>query len=380
MLVLLGIRPSFTKQALNQARLIHESLCVIYFMKSVYLPILIICGLGFGSIEPRPTAKQPGTVSTKTSVPYNTTREKFWFLRYDGFKEDKVAIGKYSFDKFVTSEKDTQKRKFDSLGTGEFNITQPPSCVHLTKNIFIDEAEITNIDYQEFLFYVKRDSTEESFNKIIPQLRVYDHNDADYYTSSQYRFFPVVGLTYEQAKEYCKWRSQFVTNLYKTEYKKNVNFKFRLPTETEWELAASNGLNKMKYQYGVEKVQTISLKVNSKASEFLFDKILTTKNEEEVTKDIVQDGLIKDLPFNVKRDLPYFLQFDTPYYTYSFYRNDYGIYNMIGNVAEMVEENGVVKGGSFRDGLSNSKITDRRNYDSPTDDIGFRCICEVEQK
>lgn len=347
-------------------------------MKRVCLSILIICGLGFGSIEPRPTARQPGALSTKTSVPFNTTREKFWFLKYDGFKEDKVVIGKYSFDNFVNDEKNSQRRKFDSLGTGKFKMIQPPSCVHLTQNLFIDEAEITNIDYQEFLFYVKRDSSEECLAKLIPKLKVYDHGDNEYFTSSQYRFFPVVGLTHEQAKEYCKWRSHFVTNLYKKEYKKNVNFKFRLPTETEWELAASNGLDKVKYKYGIEDVQTVSYKVNPKASEFLRDKILTTKNVEGVIGDITQTGFIRDLPFNVKRELPYFLQFNTPYYTYSFYRNDYGIYNMIGNAAEMIDEKGIVKGGSFRDELSNSKITDRRKYDAPTDDIGFRCLCEVE--
>ena len=351
-------------------------LCDIYFMKRVYLSILIICGLGFGSIEPRPTAEQPGAVSTKTSIPFNTTREKFWFLKYDGFKEDKVVIGKYSLDNLVNGE--SQRRKFDSLGTGKFKMIQPPACVHLTRNVFIDEAEITNIDYQEFLFYVKRDSSEESFNKVVPQLKISDYNDADYFTSPEYRFFPVVGLTHEQAKEYCKWRSYFVTKLYKTEYEKNVNFRFRLPTEIEWELAASNGLDKIKYKYGIENMLTVSYKVNPKASQFLLDKIQTTKNEDEITKDIIQVGLIKDLPFNVRRELPYFLQFNTPYYTYSFYRNDYGIYNMIGNVAELVEEKGIVKGGSFREILSNSKITGRRNCNTPTDDIGFRCICEVE--
>lgn len=51
---------------------------------------------------------------------------------------------------------------------------------------------------------------------------------------------------------------------------------------------------------------------------------------------------------------------------------------MIGNVAEFIEEKGIVKGGSFRDELFNAKITDRRNYSTASDDIGFRCICEVQ--
>lgn len=347
-------------------------------MKRFYGLTLIIFTLGFVSIRPSPTAKHPGAVSTKTSIRFNKSKEKFGFQKYDGFWEDKIVVGKYSSDNFVTSQKEYQKKTFDSLGTGKFKTIQPPACVHITKNIFIDEAEITNIDYQEYLFYVKRDSTEKNFNNAIPQLKVYDNNDSDYFTSPQYRFFPVVGLTYQQAKEYCKWRSHFVTKLYNREYKKAVSFKFRLPTELEWEFAASNGLNKWKYQYGVETVNTIFYRVNTKASEFLLDKILTTKTKEEITKDIIQMGIVNDIPFNVIRELPYFLQFGTPYYTYSFYRNDFGIYNMIGNVAEMVEEKGVVKGGSYKNRLSDSRIIDRRMIDTPTDDIGFRCICEVE--
>lgn len=358
----------------------HKSMSLSCHMKRAFGLTMAILALGFGSIRPRPTANQPGAVSTKTSIPYNKMPDKFWFLKYDGFKEDKVITGKYSFAGFIHAERNAQTRAFDSLGTGKFKMIQPPSCVHLTKNLFIDEAEITNIDYQEFLFYVKRDSSKESLTKVIPQLRVYDHNGADYFTSPQYRFFPVVGLAHEQAKAYCEWRSLFVTSLYKAEYKKDVNFKFRLPTETEWELAASNGLSKSKYKYGVETVRTVSYKINSKASGFLLDKIQTTKTEEELLRDIAQTGSINDLPFNVKRELPYFLRFDTPYYAYSFYRNNFGIYNMIGNVAEFIEEKGVAKGGSFRDTLPNSKISDRRNYDAPTNDIGFRCICEVEQQ
>ena len=124
-------------------------------MKRVYGLTIIISILGFGSIKPRPTANQPGAVSTKTSIPYNRTPENFWFLKYDGFKEDKLVTGKLTFYNFVTTEKERQQKTFDSLGRGKFKVIQPPSCVHLTNNLFIDEAEITNIDYQEFLFYLK---------------------------------------------------------------------------------------------------------------------------------------------------------------------------------------------------------------------------------
>lgn len=354
--------------------------CVSLFMKKIYLLLFIGCALGFGSVKRMPTAANPGAVSTRTSAAFNSSLENFSISGYYGFREDQVIIGKYSFDHLVMGEKPSQKKKFDSLGTGKFKVTQPPGCIHLTRNFFIDEAEITNIDYQEFLFYLKRDSSEENFTNALPELKVTDYRGADYFTNVQYRYFPVVGLSYEQAQTYCQWRSGFVSDLYKTKYKKNVNFKFRLSTEAEWELAASNGLNKMKYNYGVESVETIPYKVNPNAAGFLLAKISSSRTEAEVASDIRQAGDIKDVPFNVKRELPYFLQLNTPYYTYAFHKNDFGIYNMIGNVAEMIEEKGIVKGGSFRDDLAHSKITERRKYNSPTDDIGFRCLCEVEQK
>jgi len=347
-------------------------------MKRLCGSTIILLTMGFWSIEPRPTASQPGAISTKTSIPFNKTPDTFWILKFEGFKEDKLIVGKLSKSNFVTNQKSRQRKTFDSQNTGRFKVTQPPSCVHLTKNLFIDEAEIANIDYQEFLFYLKRDSTEEIFNKALPQTRIYDYSDADYFASPRYRYFPMVGLTHDQAKMYCEWRSRFVTNLYRTKYKKNVIFKFRLPTEQEWELAASNGLDKTQHKYGIESQLTISYKVNSKASTFLADMVQSDKDESQISRDIVVTGVINDVPFNVKRNLPYFLKFQTPYYTYSFYRNDYGIYNMIGNVAEMIDQRGIAKGGSFRDELSRSGITDKRNYDNPADDIGFRCICEVE--
>lgn len=60
--------------------------------------------------------------------------------------------------------------------------------------------------------------------------------------------------------------------------------------------------------------------------------------------------------------------------------NPYGIYNMIGNVAEMVREKNISKGGSWENILEDSKIRKKSIYDKPSSWIGFRCICEVKLK
>ncbi|NJN78176.1 MAG: formylglycine-generating enzyme family protein [Saprospiraceae bacterium] len=62
--------------------------------------------------------------------------------------------------------------------------------------------------------------------------------------------------------------------------------------------------------------------------------------------------------------------------TRSFGENDFGIYNMIGNVSEMVEEKGISKGGSFQHSLLDAKIANNLTYDAPQRWLGFRNICE----
>lgn len=49
---------------------------------------------------------------------------------------------------------------------------------------------------------------------------------------------PVVGVSWEDAVEYCNWLSQ------------NSPLKYRLPTEEEWELAARGGRSERKYSWG----------------------------------------------------------------------------------------------------------------------------------
>ena len=63
--------------------------------------------------------------------------------------------------------------------------------------------------------------------------------------------------------------------------------------------------------------------------------------------------------------------------TGSYLPNEIGVYNMIGNVAEMVAEEGIAKGGSWYHTYEDSKLSLDLNYTEASEWLGFRCICEM---
>ena len=63
--------------------------------------------------------------------------------------------------------------------------------------------------------------------------------------------------------------------------------------------------------------------------------------------------------------------------TASFFPNNVGLYEVVGNVAEMIDEIGKACGGSWNDLPSESTIHSVKPYIRPDATIGFRVFMEV---
>ncbi|MCL4857478.1 MAG: SUMF1/EgtB/PvdO family nonheme iron enzyme, partial [Flavobacteriales bacterium] len=132
----------------------------------------------------------------------------------------------------------------------------PTGTVKINDQLYMDETEITNFNWQEYVMWLanKHGKTAIEYKNALPDTLVWRDKLAYnepytkyYYSHPAYKEFPVIGISYEQAVQYCKWRTERVKELFKTKQltdKKNVypsNFEYRLPTKEEWEAAAKIG-------------------------------------------------------------------------------------------------------------------------------------------
>jgi len=87
-------------------------------------------------------------------------------------------------------------------------------------SFYLDETEVTNKDYMEYLFWIKRvynSSYPEVYLKSLPDTLVWrdklGYNEpfvTNYLRHPAYVNYPVVGVSWEQANDFCTWRTDRV--------------------------------------------------------------------------------------------------------------------------------------------------------------------------
>ena len=198
----------------------------------------------------------------------------------------------------------------------------------------------------------------------------YSYNDPmhqEYFAHKAYENYPVVGVTWNQAKAFCHWRTQTKNNFQRSRKKLGLVPSFRLPTEAEWEYAARGGLNYGKYPWGGPSTTS--------------DRGCFLANFKPVRGDYAADGAL----YTVE--------------AVSFNPNEYGLYNMAGNVAEWtntaynqmsyymgstmnpnveIKENRrkIIRGGSWKDVAYFLEVSSRdwEYADTARSYIGFRTV------
>ncbi len=272
-------------------------------------------------------------------------------------------------------------------------------------SFFIDETEVANVHYREYLYWVENTFNGDStiMKKCLPDSLVwreelaYNEPYVEYYFRyPSYNFYPVVGVTWQQAHDFCVWRTDRVNEMrlvekgylkkdaIKKEMKgaggdgsfntetylmnpemiqgrgkpkssefKDINGKprantkmedgilsmsYRLPTEAEWEYAA----------YGLVSQNPNPRKSENQSGEELLSnqQIYSWSKNVNGLRDVRHGTWQGKFLANFKRGsgdnmgvaggLNDRAAITAP--IRSFYPNSFGLYNMCGNVSEWVED------------------------------------------
>ncbi len=250
------------------------------------------------------------------------------------------------------------------------------------RSFYMDETEVKNVDYREYLYWLGRvygNDYPEVVRKAQPDELVWrdklSYNEPlveNYFKHPAYQDYPVVGVNWIQANDYCAWRtdrvnenilvnmgilevdpSQTNDNNFNTEaylagqYEGLVREdledlnpngagtrkvrmedgillpKYRLPTEAEWEFAALGLIGNTLFERVIER------------RIYPWNGHITRTDDKKAYGDMVANfkrgrgdymGVAGNLNDGADVTAP----------VYSYWPNDYGLYNMAGNVSEWV--------------------------------------------
>jgi formylglycine-generating enzyme required for sulfatase activity len=238
----------------------------------------------------------------------------------------------------------------------------------LVDAFYISKYEVTNGEYLEFVNFLLKQGKAEELKIAIPDtsqwLRVQNAQPyaAHYFRHPAYAKHPVMNISHKAAELYCEWLTQKINA-----ESKNVKFEVRLPSRNEWLSAAQCG-RKLPYSWkGISVIDSKgSFRANFKrlsAENIHFD---YTKGELVVIPDIPYDKM----PISAAK-LAMVGAVD------SFYPNDFGVYNLNGNAAEMIKENEIAVGGSWNCTGYDIRNLSTMPFSGPSPYVGFRPVLTI---
>jgi len=301
-----------------------------------------------------------------------------------------LAIGVALFHISCTLLKKTHKQSYHLT-------TTLPGVIPIDSLLFCDETEIANIHYREYMYWTRRvyGKASDKYQSILPDTLswIQDSLPLDTFTEiylrhPAYYWYPVVGVTQEQARDFGQWRSDRVFEFLLIKegvLKIDTNQNAQVHFTTEKYLAGNHkGLKPdtaFKY-YPVYRLPTLQERkhilqyadsvnkkffedCNSKYCRECISSYPSIQSEIAVYQYIV-DG----------NDSTKYLNYLTRPITSDCVSKKQSLYNLRGNVSEWIADSGVCVGGGWRDSTERVLATDTFHLTTHNAWTGFRNVCK----
>lgn len=248
------------------------------------------------------------------------------------------------------------------------------------QSFHMQTAEVSNIEYKTFLFDLLIHDRKDEFLLAKPDQAMWTKTFGDslkpmqdqYFSHEAYNDYPVVNVSRIGAEMYCIWLTVEARKFDKGKYSAYIN-DVRIPVRPEWELAASGSGEQMPFPWGGPLAQNMKgcFLANFDVANYKPQMDTVTCEGMDTTKVAFMDGA----------------QFPARTKTYN--PNTYGLYNMSGNVAEMVyghvessvgirvNKDSGTAGGGWMSSFEEIKIDGKDGHSGLTEahpNVGFRVV------
>lgn len=247
------------------------------------------------------------------------------------------------------------------------------SMRQVNDSLYAHETEVSNRMYTNFLEELKNNGDTAMSRQLLPDSNQWFYVGSNflistYHRSEKYADYPVVNISQDAAKYYCKWLTLHYNKWDDRKYKKVI---FRLPAnDAEWAQAARGILPfNAKYPWGKDAFQN-----HLGAYYCNFNRLV--QNPPDTNRAAVNNG-INEIVGHISRGN--FLLCPVK----SFAPNSIGLYNMCGNIAEMLELEKRTKGGGWDSDskfMSINALDEYNGKTTPNPYTGFRVFMQVIEK
>lgn len=239
----------------------------------------------------------------------------------------------------------------------------------ITDSLYASVFETSNGEYRAFLQHLLSAGRQDLYQQY--EVDSTQWNSADAYAGPMVKYYhrhpayvsyPVVNVSYEAAQAYCQWLTNTYNNHSKRRFQK---VQFHLPTENEWVQAAEGGRSQAMFPWG-------NFYLRNGKGQFLCN----FKHISDAS--VYADSLGRPVVAQPMKGVN-----DRSVYTTtvkSFEPNDFGVYNICGNVSEMVAEKSFTKGGSWNSYGAYVQIRAKEAYKGASPQVGFRVFMKVLER